>query len=196
MRVARRRRHRKWQHILRDRSAPANVGVRSDAHKLMHRTKCAHHRPFFHGYVSGQRSPVHQHAMVADHGIVPNVRVCHDQRVATHSRHSAALYRTAADGDALANLVMVANLQSRRLAFVGSILRRHADGAKRTERILRPDFRWPFKRHVRDQPATFAKLNLGADYAVGPNLARRWNLGSGIYDSGGMNVHGWTFMDK
>ena len=133
MRVARRRRHRERQDILRDRRSAANIGMRADAHELMHRAERSHHRPLFDRHVAAQGGAIHQHGVIADHAIVPDVRVRHDQQVAAHLGQSAALHRAAIDRHVLANLVVIADLEARRLAFVGDILRRHADGAKRKE---------------------------------------------------------------
>ena len=102
---------------------------------------------------------------------------------------SAAFHGAAADGDALANLVVVADLQPRRLAFVGNILRRHADGAERKEGVVGADFRGPFDRHVRHQTAALAQFDLGANHAIRTDLARCRNFCPRIDDGGGMNTH-------
>ena len=106
----------------------------------------------------------------------------------------AALHRAAIDGDALANLVVIADLQPRRLALVGNILRRHADGAKGKEAIVRADLRRPFDRNMRHQMAALAQFDVRADHAIGPDLARRRNLRARINDGRGM-YRSWTSND-
>ena len=65
--------------------------------------------------------------------IVRDVGVSHDQHVAAHAGQSAAFHRAAVDGDKLANLVVVADLEPRGFAGVGEVLRRHADRAEGKE---------------------------------------------------------------
>src|SRR5713226_1640176 len=108
----------------------------------MHWAKRADHGPFLHGHVSAEGGAVHQHAVVANHAVVADVRVGHDERVAADAGEATAFDRAAADGDALANLIVVADLKARGLALIGSILRRHADGGEWEERVVRADLGW------------------------------------------------------
>ena len=69
--------------------------------------------------------------MVADDAIMRDMGVGHDQRVAANASQSAALDGAAVDGDKLANLVVVANLEARRFTGVSDVLRRHADRSRK-----------------------------------------------------------------
>src|SRR6267154_2036652 len=121
VRVPRGGRHGKWQDILRDGRPSPHVRVRTDAHILMHRAERTHHRPLFDSYMPAQRCSIHQHAMVADHAVMADMSISHDQSMIANSGEAAALHRTAVDSDALANLVVVANLQTRWFASVRNI---------------------------------------------------------------------------
>ena len=74
--------------------------------------------------------------MAANLAIMRNVRVGHDQVVIADPRASAALHRSAIDGDKLANLVMVANLQPRRFARIRNVLWSRANRTKGGEAIV------------------------------------------------------------
>src|SRR5208283_899472 len=192
VRVARRRGHGKRQDILGDGGAASDVGMRPNAHKLMHRAKRAHHSPFFHRHMPAQCRAVHQHAVVANHAVVPDVGVGHDQDMAADASESAAFHGTAADGHAFANLIVVANLQSRWLAPVGNILRRHAYGGERKECVVSSDFRWSVDCDVRYQTAALAQFDVGSNHAIWTDFAGGW-IAVGWMAEGWIGVES-TFM--
>src|SRR5689334_8386220 len=109
--------------------------------------------------------------MVADHAVVSYVRVRHNQDVAADLGYAATLGGASVDGDALADVVVVAHLQRRALAVVGDILRIHADGTERVKGVAGADLRRPHDVDVRDQPAAIAQLDLVADDAIGADAA-------------------------
>ena len=131
-----------------------------------------------------------QNDVVADDAIVRDVSVGHHQRVAADASHPAALDRAPVDGDKLANLVVVADLEPRGFAGVGDVLRRHADRAEGKEAIVRADFRRSFDGDVRNQMAAFAQFDLRPNHAIGADLAGGMDLGAGIDDGRGMNLCG------
>ena len=71
----------------------------------------------------------------------------------------AALHCAAIDGDAFANFIVIPDFETRRLAAISHILRRHANRTKRKESVVRPDLRRPLNRDMRHQMAPFAHLN-------------------------------------
>src|SRR5258707_4474959 len=109
----------------------------------MHRAERTHHSPLFDSYMPAERRTIHQHAMVADHAVMADMSIGHDQSIVANAGETAALHRTAADGNALANLVVVANLQTRWFPSVGNILRRHADRAEGKEGVVGSNFGRP-----------------------------------------------------
>ena len=110
--------------------------MRSDANEVMHRTQRAHHRPLSDRDMAAEGRSVGQNDVVADVAIVRDVGVSHDQYMASHASQAAALDGAAVDGDELANLVMVTDLEPSGFAGVGEVLRRHADRAKRKEAVV------------------------------------------------------------
>src|SRR5579872_1461369 len=163
--------------------------MRADAHKLVHRTERSHNGPLFDGHMAGDRRAIHQHAMVANHAIVPDVRVGHDEDVAANLGEPSALHCSPVDGHVLADLVMVTNFQTGRLAVIGDILRRHANRTERKEGIVRTNFGRPLNRDVREQAAVLAEVYIGAHHAVRTNRARSGNFRSCCNDGRGMNIH-------
>ena len=118
-----------------------------------------------------------------------DVGVGHDEVVAAEASQASAFDGAAIDGDEFADDVVVPDFKARGLAVVADILRREADGRKRKEVIMRPDFRGPIDRNVGDQVAGFAKFDVWADGAVRADLAGGVDFCSGIEDRGGMGVH-------
>src|SRR5262249_12921549 len=124
------------QHVLRDHSSAADVGMRADAHKLMHAAQRADHGPLFDRYVAGHSSAVDQHGAVSHHGIVADMRVGHEQGMAAHAGDSAAFDGATVDGDTLADDVVVSHLQAGLFAPIADVLRLDADGAVREETVV------------------------------------------------------------
>src|SRR5258708_6089053 len=71
----------KGKHVAGDGSAAANEGVGTDANEMVHRTQRAYRGPFFHDDVSTQGCGIGQDDVVADHAVVGNVGVGHDEGV-------------------------------------------------------------------------------------------------------------------
>src|SRR6185312_7309042 len=122
--------------------------------------------------------------------IVRDVSVGHDQRVTAHARHPAALDGAPVDGDKLANLVVVADLEPGGFAGVSDVLRRHADRTEGKEAVVRADFRRSLDGDVRNQMAAFAHFDFRANHAIGADLAGGMNLRARIDDGCGMNQCG------
>src|SRR5271165_4793314 len=99
--------------------------MRSDAHKLMHRTERTDHGPFLYCDMAGERSGIDEHHMIADEAVVPDMRIGHDENVAADAGDTATFRGTAVDGDAFADDVVVTHLQPRYLAREGHVLRVH-----------------------------------------------------------------------
>jgi hypothetical protein len=64
----------------------------------------------------GNRCVVGEHAVVADDGVMSDVRIRHEYTVVAYARGSATLGRAAMERDPLANRVVVADVQPGRLA--------------------------------------------------------------------------------
>ena len=122
--------------------------MRSDANKMMDRAQRSHHRPLSDGDMSSQGRGVGQDDVVSDHAIVRDVGVSHDQGVVANTSDSAAFDGAAVDGDKLANLVVIADLEAGGFPGVGKILRRHADRTEGKKAVVRTDFGRPFDGHV------------------------------------------------
>src|SRR5579864_1447433 len=120
--------HREWQHVLGDGGASADVGMRADSYELVHRAEGSDYGPLFYGHVAAEGGAVHEHHVIANHAIVADVRVGHDEKLASDFGEASAFHSSAVDCDVFANLVVIANFQAGGLAAISDILGRHADG--------------------------------------------------------------------
>jgi hypothetical protein len=74
--------------------------------------------------------------VIADEAVVSDVRISHDEAVAADSRDSAALSGSAVDGDVLADVVMVTDLEARFLAFGAEVLWGGSGRGEREEAVM------------------------------------------------------------
>src|SRR5690348_5079614 len=106
---------------------------------MVYRTKRANHSPFFDDYMAAQSCSIGQDDVVADHAVMGNVGVGHDQGMAPNARQASAPCGAAIDGNELADNVVVPNLQTRGFAFVAQVLRRHSDRRERKKSVASSD---------------------------------------------------------
>ena len=112
--------------IFADQRSSAEHHVGPDPAELVNRRVSAEDRPVLDFDFSGQRNAVDDHAVVSYGAIVSDMRVSHDQRVASHFGHSFGR-RTAVDGGAFADRRVVADLHGRVFAAEFQILRYAGD---------------------------------------------------------------------
>ena len=126
--------------------------------------------------------------MIADHAVVADVRVRHDQVVAADASHAAALDRAAMHGAEFAKLVRVAHLKPHALAGVCQVLRIAADNGKRMHMIV-PAERGGSRDHgVRFEDAAFAEFDIVADDREGPDSDSAADFRGFGNDCPGINV--------
>src|SRR5262245_9820901 len=101
-----------------------------------------------------------------------NVRISHNQRMATHAGHATAFDGPAVEGDALADHVVIADLQVHLLAAETDVLRLAANGAEGKEAVMRSDLGWSVHGNMRDQLAVFSQFHARADHAIRPDRTR------------------------
>ena len=187
----------KGKHVAGDGSAAADEGMRTDANEMVHRTKRAHRRPFFDDDMASQSRGVGQDDVVADHAIMRNVAVGHDERAIADAGEASTLGGAAIDGDKFADGVVVADFEARRFAFVTQVLRGESDRRKRKKAIARADFRGPFDGNMGYEFAILTEFNVRADGAIGADFAGPGNLGSAIENGCGMSGHRvWKLLKK
>src|SRR3954453_4636981 len=110
--------------------------------------------------------------MIAYHAVVPDMRISHDQQMAADFGQPSTLHSAAVDRHVLADLIVIPDLQPRRFALVGHILRRHADCGEREESIVHTNPGGPFNRHVGYKMTALAKFDVRSDHAIRTHLAR------------------------
>src|SRR5207244_944533 len=98
-----------WQCIFDHHRIAADVGFAPDAAILVHAGIGADVRLFFYSDMAGKRGAVgHDHAG-ADHTVVGDVRLGHDQTIVASLREHAAALRPTMNGNELANAISLAN---------------------------------------------------------------------------------------
>src|SRR6202041_1458949 len=108
--------HRKRRHVLRDLGSSCHECVRTDATKLMHPAHALEIYEFLEHAMSADLRGVHQDAIVADDAIVSDVSVRHYQHMVADQRAHPANLGAAMNRGELADRIVVANLESCRLA--------------------------------------------------------------------------------
>src|ERR1700690_3103045 len=104
---------------------------------MVDRAKSSDDCPFSNRDVASQGCGVGQDDVIADKAIVRDVGVSHDQGMTTYASNAATLHGAPIDGDKLANLVVVADLEPRGFAGVGDVLRRQPNRREGIETIVR-----------------------------------------------------------
>ena len=127
--------------------------------------------------------------VVADLAVVCDMSVSHHQRVAPDAGNAAALHCSTVDGDELSDLAVVADFETRGLAGVSEVLRRHADRGEGEDSVVSSDSSWTLNRDMRNQVAALAQFDVRSNDAIGTNLAGRVHVCASVNDCGGMDAH-------
>src|SRR6202041_1660800 len=171
--LARRHNFRKWRHILRNHRIRSNVSMPPNAAKLMHRAKSPNRRVILHSHMPRQSSPIYKTRMTANLIVMPNVRIIHDQIVATHPRNAAALGSPAIHSTEFAKIILVANLKRYDLSAKSQILRIAANHRKWINAIPASQPRRPLHHSVMLQNAAVAQFHVIANNRISANLHTR-----------------------
>lgn len=95
--------------------------MRADNAELVDRRHAADDGVIVDFHMPRQRGVVGQHTSVADHAVVGNVHVDHQQVVIAHFGQAGALRGAAVNGHAFADAVAIAHFNARRFARVFQI---------------------------------------------------------------------------
>jgi hypothetical protein len=117
--------------------------------------------------------------MIADHTIVRDVRIGHQQTIAADNGFPM-FFRAAIERDKLANRRALADFERRLFAAEFQILRRIAKRCAGEDAALRADTCAGSNMHVRANPAIFANTNITFNYAIRANGNAGFKLGLGI----------------
>ncbi len=107
----------------------------------MYRTKRANGHEVFHRDVSRESCAIHEKCAVADHAIMPDVRIGQEKIAIAQQSFAAAFFRAAADGHILAKNIAVTRHQLGALTAKGVVLRVASDRAKGIKHIVPAEFR-------------------------------------------------------
>src|SRR5690242_1985074 len=143
----------------------------------MNRAESPHSGKVLDGHVSPERGGICHDHVIANMAVVSNMRVSHDQVVATHGSQAPAFHGPTVDGYEFADRVVIPNLQPGRLSLVGDVLRRKADRGERGNRVVGTYLCGTFHRDVGDQPAIVTDLDVRSDDAIRTNVGGGMKLG-------------------
>jgi len=167
--------HGEGENILRNRGAAANIRVSANAHELVYRAKRAYHSPFFHGDVPGERGCIHQHGVIANLTIMPDVGIGHDENMAANPGNAAAFIGAAIDGHILADDVVLADFEPGWFTAIGDVLRLDAKRGEWKDPIVIADLSRPLNYYVRHELAMLTEFHIGTNKAKRANRTGTWN---------------------
>jgi hypothetical protein len=138
----------------------------------------------------GQRHVVDKDRMVADHAVVANVRVGHNQIVIADDGLAAILHRATMYGRTLAYGIAGANGQPRGLIAILQVGGRLTHRGKLIDMATGADGCGPLDDHVGLDNATFRDIYVRPDVGPGADSRTLGNFGAGINDRGRVNHAG------
>ena len=134
---------------------------------------------------------VGENAMVADDAVVRDVDVVHHQHVVADARHHPAALGAAMNGGELANPIIVADLQARRLAVILEILRRGADRGELEDLVARADRGVALYHRIGTDFGVGADPHFGTDDRARSDFDAGIEFGAPIDDGGWMDAPGY-----
>ena len=154
----------------------------------MYRTQSSDNRIFLDSYVSCQRCGIGQDDVICNDAVMGDVAICHDETVAADAGDSAPRRRPTVNRHALADRVVVTDLEPRSFTFELQVLWLKSQSGEWKHPIIRAHFRWAFEDDMGEQFAVLSHINIFTDNAKGANHAPFWKVRFRIYESCGMNA--------
>ena len=174
--------------IARDDRTASDHGEAADAHELVYPAERGDIGLIGDLDVAGELTGVGNGDAAADAPVVADVAVGHEQIVVTDARDAFFLGAGAVDGDEFTKTVAGADLKTRRLAAIGTVLGREAERDMRGEDIAGAQRQWAFEHGMRADHAVVADPHMGADNGVGADLDALAESGLGIDAGSGVDA--------
>jgi hypothetical protein len=162
----------------------------ADARELVNHDVAGDERPILHFDVSTEQRAVDQRHVVADHAVVGDVSVTHDQVVVADRRHARALHRAAMDLGVFTDRVAIADHQTGRLSFVTHVLRFVSDDRERMDHVVGAHLGVSRDMNESYEPCSRTDLGRTVDDDTGSDFDVRGDFGATIDDCGGVNQGG------
>src|ERR1700735_3359106 len=148
----------------------ANVRMPSYSAKLLHRTERPHRGIVLHGHMPRKSATIYKYSVIANPAIVADVRVGHDEVVASNSSDATPLNRAPIYRGKLVKFVGISDFQRYPLALVSQILRIAADNGKGINVVLTSKPRWTLHHCMVVENAAVAQLDFHADHCEGSDF--------------------------
>jgi hypothetical protein len=133
--------------------------------------------------VAGKRGIIDENTVTADHAVVTDMDVGHQQVVVADGGFGTILDRTAMNGDALADDIVVADDKTRGLALVFQVRRIFTHGRELVNAVMLADDSRPFYHHMGGDNGALTDLNVGSDDGPGTHLHIRRQASTGMNNS-------------
>ena len=179
------------RHILIDPRATADERVDPDPHELMNRNQAADDRAVVDGDVPGHLDGVRDDHVVADHAVVRDVDIGH-QEAARADRRLAGRRAAPIDRGILTNDRAVADLHPRLFAFVLEVLWIVADDRAVADLHAVTHARIALEDGMRRDAAALADRHARADHAIRPDRDVGAELGRRVDQRGPVNHRSTT----
>ena len=160
----------------------AGEAVRTDAAELVNQGEAGEDRPVVDPHMAGQRGVVDQDAVVADHAVVADMYIGHQQVVTADGGFAAILHGATVDGHAFANHIVIADHQPGGLALVLEVRGILAHRGKLVDLVVLADHGRPLEHDMRTDHGTLADFHIGPDDRPRADLDIRSQLGRRIDD--------------
>ena len=157
----------------------------------MHLVESADRGMVLNDHVPRDRRPVCDDAAVTDHGVVPDMRVRHEQAVAADPCCPATTNCPARNRDAFADDIVVAENRARGLALVFQVLGIFTHRGELKDPVPRTDRGVARYHRTRADPAVPADLYVRPDYRARADLNAGIELGAFVDGGRGMNAAGY-----
>ena len=179
--------HHKRRHILYHNRATAQHHMLTDTAELVDRRHTTDNGKVFHFDVACQRSVIGENTVIADHAVMRDVRIDHQQVIVTHTGDPGILHSAAVNGDAFADHIAIADFGSRRFTVIFLILIGFADRRELINLVIASDTGMAVHHHVGFQYGAFADFYISANHTKRADLHTRTDYCPCFYDRRRMN---------
>src|SRR5476651_1420198 len=176
------------RYILGDARTAADHNMRTDGAELMHRGQPADNGEIVNRDVPAKRGVIGKNAAIADHAVMGDVSIHHQQIIIADTGDFSALSGAAVNGHTLANTVAMADFNPGRFTSILQVLIHFADSGELIDLIIFTDSGDTINHNMGFQYRT------GTDFHLRANKAKRANMHSGMDNSARFNDG--TGMDK
>src|SRR5271165_4390225 len=167
--------------------------MRPNSTELMDSRHRGCNHPLFQHAMAAEFRRIRDDRMIAHHAIVGDVYVVHQKRVIPDAGEHSATFGSAMDAHELTNLIVVTDLQPRRLPVKLQILRLRSDRSELENMVARANLGGPFDHGLGPHHGIATNRHVRSDHCARPHPDARIERRLAIDHSRGM--HTWLYAD-